>query len=128
MQWPAAEHGGLVAVRGSGTQGPPIGVSMSMIKSQVFFLTQSWTILLLTTATDAYAVPRPFRQVPLCWHASRCPWHRRGRCLFSHRDAENDVKPLVTREVDENRAALKALGSFPQDCGFRDVANRPTLG
>ena len=26
------------------------------------------------------------RQVPRCWHGSRCPWQRRGRCLFQHNE------------------------------------------
>ena len=36
------------------------------------------------------------RQVPLCWHASQCPWHRRGRCLSRHGDVDAGVKPPMT--------------------------------
>ena len=59
--------------------------------------------------TCTYAVPRPFRQVLLCWHGSQCPWHPRGRCLFRRCEAENDVKRPATSEVEEIRAELKAL-------------------
>ena len=41
------------------------------------------------------------RQIPLCWHASKCPWPRSGRYLFRHRDADADVKPPVTRMEEE---------------------------
>ena len=49
------------------------------------------------------------RQVPLCWHASQCPWHRRGRCLFRYRDADADVKPPVTTTEEETGVELAAL-------------------
>ena len=49
------------------------------------------------------------RQVPVCWHASQCPWHRRGRCLFRHRDADADVKPPVTRTEEEIVVELAAF-------------------
>ena len=51
---------------------------------------------------------RPFdrtRHVPLCWHGAQCPWHRRGRCLFKHREAERSP---VTGE-NEIKAELNAL-------------------
>ena len=45
----------------------------------------------------------------LCWHASQCPWHRRGRCLFRHRDDDAGVKPPMTRKEEEIGAELAAL-------------------
>ena len=45
------------------------------------------------------------RQVPLCWHAAQCPWHRRGRCLLKHQEA---AKSLATGE-EEIKAELNAL-------------------
>ena len=45
------------------------------------------------------------RRVPLCWHGAQCPWHRRGRCLFKHREAE---RIPVTGE-NEFKAELNAL-------------------
>ena len=39
----------------------------------------------------------PTRQVPRCWHGSRCPWHRKGRCLFQHSEASES---LVTGETN----------------------------
>ena len=48
-------------------------------------------------------------RVPLCWRASQCPWHRRGRCLFWHLDADAGVKPPMTRTDEEMGAELAAL-------------------
>ena len=48
-------------------------------------------------------------RVPLCWHASRCPRHRRGRCLFRHRDVDADVKPSRTRTEEEMGAEELAV-------------------
>ena len=49
------------------------------------------------------------RQVPLCWHASQCPWHSTGRCLFRHRDADAGAKPPMTRTEEEIGVELAAL-------------------
>ena len=49
------------------------------------------------------------REVLLCWHASQCPCHRRGRCLFRHRDVDADVKPPMTRTEEEIGVELAAL-------------------
>ena len=49
--------------------------------------------------------------VLLCWHASQCPWHRRGRCLFWHRDDDAGVKPPMTRTEEEIGAELAALSA-----------------
>ena len=48
-------------------------------------------------------------QVLLCWHASQCPWNSRDRCVFRHRGADTDVKPLVTRTEEEIGVELAAL-------------------
>ena len=47
--------------------------------------------------------------VPLCWHASQCPWHRRGRCLFRHQVDDAGVKPPMTRTEEEIGAELPAI-------------------
>ena len=47
--------------------------------------------------------------VPLCWHASQCPWHRRGRCLFRHRTDDAGVKPSMTGTEEDIGAELAAL-------------------
>ena len=51
---------------------------------------------------------RPFvrtQRVPLCWHGAQCPWHRRGRCLFKHREIGRSP---ITGE-NEFKAELNAL-------------------
>ena len=51
---------------------------------------------------------RPFvrtQRVPLCWHGAQCPWHRRGRCLFMHREVERG--PVTGG--NETKAELNAL-------------------
>ena len=48
--------------------------------------------------------------VPLCWHASQCPWHRRGRCLFRHRVDDVGVKQPMTRTEVEIGAELTPSG------------------
>ena len=45
------------------------------------------------------------RQVPRCWHGSRCPWHRRGRCLFQH----NEVRESLGTGEENFKAELNAL-------------------
>ena len=47
--------------------------------------------------------------VLLCWHASRCPWHHRGLCLFWHRTDDAVVKPPITRTEEDIGAELAAL-------------------
>ena len=37
------------------------------------------------------------RVPPVCWHGGKCSWHRRGRCLFRHKETPRDEKPLWTR-------------------------------
>ena len=61
-------------------------------------------VAMVSSGVDTY------RQFLLCWHASQCPWHRRGRCLFRHRGADADVKPPVTRTEEEIWVELAALG------------------
>ena len=62
------------------------------------------------------------RQVLLCQHASQCPRLHRGRCLFQHRDADADVKPLVTRTEEEIGWRWRPLEGCQQVGVFFDVA------
>ena len=43
--------------------------------------------------------------VLLCWHASQCPWHRRGR----HRDDDAGEMPPMTRTEEDIGAELAAV-------------------
>ena len=45
------------------------------------------------------------RQVLRCWHGSRCPWHRGGRCLFQH----SEVSERLVTEEKNFKAELNAL-------------------
>ena len=54
------------------------------------------------------------RRVPLCWHGAQCPWHRRGRCLFKHREAERSPvtgENEITAELNAFWTALKKLAA-----------------
>ena len=63
--------------------------------------------------------------VLLCWHASQCPWHRRGRCLLQHRDGDAGLAPPIIRTEEEFGGGVGGhLGGSQQDGVLVDVAHR----